>query len=264
LSIELCKYIESLTEEEESVKYITKNKIMKKIFSPFLFLLVSVSLSAQSLEILDMEGNTIDEDYVIEELSSEELIENHFMIANVSSSSIHVKVKKYLLKELEGTEAYFCWLNCYEPSVSISPNSLKIAASDTNKTDFYADFKPHGTAGESKVAYTFYDENNKADSVQLVLHYKLNTATRINDLSHSFTMGPNPANRQVKFMVPENIHQEAYIEVYNSLGRMVKKARFINNQAILPVHNLSTGIYFCKLITAGGDQGVTKRLLISR
>ena len=238
--------------------------IMKKIFLPFLFVLVSVSLSAQSLEILDMEGNTIDEDYVIEELSSEELIENHFMVANVSSSSIHVKVKKYILEELDGTEAYFCWLNCYDPSVFISPSSLKIAASDTNKTDFYTDFKPHGTAGESKVAYTFYDENNKEDSVQLVIHYKITTATRVNDLSYRFTMGPNPANNQVKFMVPENIQQDVYIEVYNSLGRMVKKARIINKQAVLPVDNLSPGIYFCKLITARGDQGITKRLLISR
>lgn len=238
--------------------------IMKKIFLPLLFFLVSVSLSAQSLEILDMEGNTVDEDYVIEELSSEELIESHFMVTNVSSSSIHVKVKKYILEELDGTEAYFCWLNCYDPSVFISPNSLKIAASDTNKTDFYADFKPYGTAGESKVAYTFYDENNKEDSVQIVLQYKLTTATKISSLSYDFTMAPNPATNQVKFTVPEIGNNEVFIEVYNSLGRLVKKARIINKQAILPVDNLSPGLYFCKLITSGGRQGVTKRLIISR
>ncbi|MCG3167736.1 MAG: hypothetical protein POELPBGB_03531 [Bacteroidia bacterium] len=190
-------------------------------------------------------------------------------VKNITSDTLHVKLKRYNVDVVSGSESAFCWDLCYTPFTAESVNSLTMEPGIV-KTNFYADFFPNGNAGLSKIKYCFFDENNMADSACIMVYfYSSPTGVEtlmyadVNSVSSAY---PNPATgtTKINYTLRNDAHA-AKIEMHNMLGAKVKSIELTEKFAAieLQLSGLEAGVYFYSLVV--DDKTIaTKKLVVTK
>ncbi len=187
---------------------------------------------------------------------------------NSNASTLSVKVKKKHISIVPGSENYFCWMNCYIPTVFVSTYYIDIQK-DSTANDFSGDYKAHGNIGVSTVMYTFYDMSNVNDSACVIVNYDCslglsvpeNSSVAKVDFSNAY---PNPANSQTSFTyaIPDS-EGNAHLVIRDMVGGVVSDIELTENNGSLKIETskLSDGVYFYSLML-DGQPYMTKKLVI--
>jgi len=233
---------------------------MKRILSALLIASATGAIAQNSLTIVSMPqevwGNT-DAAY----------IQAPGSVENTSGSAVEVKVRSTEVSVIPGTLNYFCWAQCYEPGVTLSPTSITLQPGERVNA-FYGDYIPQGQAGISSIKYCFFNVANEADSVCGIVRFSA-SPVGVNDLSAAGRSNisksyPNPASNDlfIDYAVGEGVGR---IDIYSMLGMKVKSVNLTGQQGRvnLNVAALPAGMYLYRLVVNGQDVQ-TKRFSVSR
>ena len=242
---------------------------MKKVLLiAFLAYFSTLGLFAQSIQI-SVGGNNLNNGDTLVFFSTDTLVS--FMVPaevkNVSTNSISIKVKKTELSIVSGSENYFCWSQCYVPSIFVSPDSIVFSTGSTN-TNFSGDYSSKGHRGASYIMYTFFDMYNTNDSIAFVAKYIAGSGVGIENSQAKAKVSniyPNPARNTISLNYDLNGTQYAQLEIHNILGSLVKTIEIDETSGFLniDVTDLNNGVYFYSFIV--NNKVITsKKLVIQR
>jgi len=235
----------------------------------FLFLLPGVF--SQSLTLSDANGPIADGSIVTITGDTNVTIEAHIYVSNFTSAAIDVKVRMIEVSIIPGSVHYFCWGSCYNPPLPsgfVSPSAITINPSTTNMNDFIGDYQPKGNIGTTQIRYEFFNVNDTADKVSVIIHY-YGGPVSIDEfnpenikISDAF---PNPATTETKitYELPKEIIS-ARVIVRDLLGNTVKEMLLpdLTGEIVLNTSDLNGGIYFYSLLL--NDQVYSTKKLIIR
>ncbi len=214
---------------------------MKRIYLIIITLLAAGSVSAQSLQLSNV--------FISGDPSW--FLEGHATVENISANPIDVKVERVEDNVFPGHVSYFCWVQCYAPFVSISPDHITIPPGGTEDV-FRGDLETYGINGISNVSYCFYDANNTADSV--CVKYSFSGTTGLEDIPSNLNFiskpFPNPASDFVSFFYNRaNPSDRAVLRVFNVLGSQVKEVNLNETRSTIRINttDLNSGMYFYSL-----------------
>ena len=186
-------------------------------------------------------------------------------IQNTGATSLTVIVQRMSTSLTPGHETYFCWFECYDPSVYLSPAPITLAPGEST-INFHAYVTPATIQGQDTVTYAFYDQNGNSDTLYLTLTYDF-----IHDGINENSFSKSSLNVFVNENKTEAINYScssvtnSKIQISNILGKVVKEIRLSDKTAVLkvPVNELNQGIYFCNLLV---DEKfvASKKFLIQR
>ena len=191
------------------------------------------------------------------------LMTAHVTILNTGSTSVDVSVARISQTLAPHHVSYFCWTQCYDPAVSVSPDIVTLAPGESTYV-FNGDLNPQSYDGVSTVRYAYYTTGG--DSVFVTYTYEAGV-TGINELSakgNIKTAFPNPATSYTKISYNINSGKDARIVICNMLGSTVKEIKLNDFQNTLTVStaDMKQGIYFYSLIVDGRTIS-SKKLIIS-
>jgi len=168
-------------------------------------------------------------------------------ITNNSSSPKTVTVKKLGLSIVTGSASAFAFgQNEYAPGVTVAPGNHIAAATEDSLLAYYF---PQALSGVSFIQYTFFDEDNPADSAWVIVEYQVNKISGIAGTnSSSIVAFPNPVYSTVNISLPESGAGTIQVHIFNSNGIIVYAA-FLRHQQSIDVSELPSGYY---TIEAGG------------
>lgn len=188
-------------------------------------------------------------------------------IENVSSVEVEVKVVAEEIDIVPGALHYFCWAQCYEPGVLLSPTSLTLAPGERVNT-FYGDYVPEGQPGISTVKYCFFNVANEADSVCGIIRFNASPLSVSGPLTNNRpNIGkafPNPASDQVTVDYFKGTGS-GRIEIYSMLGSKMLSVelREEKGRVRIPVDRLPAGMYLFRL-NVNGEYLQTRKFHVSR
>ena len=187
-------------------------------------------------------------------------LEATFDVVNTGTQALDISVARIILSEVTGSVNNFCWgVNCYPPTVSVSPQPQTIAAGATDNS-FIADYEPQNNAGVTTIKYCFFDVNNTSDSVCTTINFDATAAVAsLKDLAAADKPGielssANPAGDLAMFQyyVPSSA-KEAKLVVHSITGSLVKEVnlRKGNGNLVFATNGLTSGLYIYSLVTDG-------------
>ncbi|HEX7412642.1 MAG TPA: T9SS type A sorting domain-containing protein [Bacteroidia bacterium] len=192
-----------------------------------------------------------------------------FKVKNVTSSSISIKVKKYIISNPSNDGITFCiGTNCYTPTTTLSA-VVSIAANSSLVGGFLTDFAAASTPNTSRVIYTVFNINTSSDSISLTINYNVSAAAGINQITginNQITVCPNPASSEVFFAHDlKNVSQPVSVKIYNMLGTLVKTVALetYTNSTKIDINSLEEGVYIYSVLI-DGKLIKTSRLIVSR
>ncbi|MFC2107129.1 T9SS type A sorting domain-containing protein [Bacteroidota bacterium] len=244
---------------------------MKKLILLFAGILLSGFMIGQSLSLTDDQGNPFSDGqtvYFIGEPSGGTVIYSYVHVTNNAGTALSVKVSRTEDFPLAGTTEQFCWGGaCYPVGTAVSPLASIIDPGQTN-IEFEGMFTHNDIFGEGQYTYTWFDENNPSDKVDLVVIYKLSNVgiaeSLINQVEFSEAY-PNPANSYVffDFDIPATIENSS-ITITNLLGAVVKEIPVSGNSGKVKINtsDLDNGLYFGSL-KVGNQIATTHRLVVN-
>lgn len=193
-------------------------------------------------------------------------LDGHISVENTSISDLSVRVLRDNSLLMNGHQSYFCWAQCYDTTVSLSPDPLTIPGRTTDTLSFHGYLYPLGNAGTSHVTYTFYDENNISDSAVATITYEV-LSTGINEVENRGTLAsasPNPANNLTSIGYSLPTLNNGRLIISNMLGSTVKEFKLTNKQTLLFINtaDIPSGVYIYSLMN-NGKPVMTKRLVIA-
>ena len=212
-----------------------------------LLFFLSFGIFGQSIELKNEEGNVVT-GQTIDVAGPMDLIKYKIKVVNKTNAEISVLAKKEFGSIISGSVNTFCWgLTCYPPQTMVATSSVAIPANGT-ETSFEADYESEGNTGTSTITYTFYTESNPDDKAQITLKFAPSATFSINDIiKEDFKAAyPNPAKNFTTFDYNINNNKNAYVSVYNVIGKEVKRIE-LNNGNGKEVINTSfwkAGTYF--------------------
>ncbi len=221
-----------------------------------LFTVISFWLNAQvSYQLFDLQGVEITNDTItVNGSTSDYQVYFYAHVKNNTSSSKTTICKKTVLSTDSTTTNTFCFgSNCYSGTTS---NPITIGAGVTDTT-FHGYVYPSGTEGITSVLYTFYNNQNMADSINVLVNYNLQNSSLISTNNNiNTTIGnpyPLPANAYVKFNYSLKQGDIASIIFYDILGTEVSR-HFLSsnsNQIKINTAEFKTGVFIYALIVNG-------------
>lgn len=196
-----------------------------------------------------------------------------FDIKNTSGSTKMYLAKRYDTQLNTGGDAYFCFAgNCYISMVTQSPNALTLTAGQSASqlpgqyNMLIADLDEGPAVGPSIIRYTFFNQNQVSDSIQVSIHYNVPTgmsahsATQLSGLD----LYPNPVDNHAVIRLNSSAAGDCKISVYNALGSVVNERNAVlvegKNKIELNTESLSAGIYFASVKMGSGT--VTKKFVV--
>lgn len=183
------------------------------------------------------------------------LLQGHATVTNNSNSAIDVAVSRTVNNLYPGHVSYFCWFQCYPPSISVSPDVINIPAGG-NINLFQADIETSAIPGVSYNTYCFYDANNVSDSV--CVNFVFDATTGVSEIAGNRNYiskpYPNPASDNASFFVNTLRGSKPRLKLFNMLGTEVKDLAIAENTKAtvkVSVSDLSSGVYFYSLFING-------------
>ncbi len=198
---------------------------------------------------------------------TDDLMELHITVKNLTDKEIEVKVKKTEISLVENTVNTFCWGSCFMPTVYVSPVSIKIPAFGSDFSSIAGDFEPYGMEGTSIICYTFFNSQDDKDSVGVTSFYQVGSAgipdIRIN--SNIVSIYPNPVVDQLTIHFQE-VQEKPYSMRLLSLNGQVIKELISDSMArelSFTLGNLSASCAILEISNPDGLQ-IRRKVLISR
>jgi len=182
--------------------------------------------------------------------SVNEDLDAHTYIRNISGTLKRVLVKSEVISMPAGSDTYFCWAQCYDPSVTVSPEYIEVEDGGLINL-FHGYVRPNGIPGISEIRFTFYSVNAPEDSLQFIGHFEA-SPVGIKDIKAtelSLLAYPNPADDKFNISYKGLNSGEATLEIYNMLGSRVSTITLKNNEGVvtIPTEQLKAGVYFYTL-----------------
>ncbi len=227
----------------------------------------SFSASAQSFRVIHGSDTLYngDETFVYEDTTLGKVSYAFLDLHNTSMDDKAVQVRKQELSLVSGSENYFCWVQCYPPSVYETTVSLTVDAQTVIK-EFEGEYLANGNLGTSRIMYTFFDDDNPGDSVAVIVNY-VGTGVAIEQPSYESELSaayPNPADDQVsfKYNLPPSV-KDARVVIRNVIGKVVKEGALSGElgELTIDVSSLNDGVYFYSYIL-DEQTIITRRLVI--
>jgi hypothetical protein len=243
-----------------------KNKLLLLAIS-ILLIGISATSFGQVLQVYDSTGglaNGAEITLIGHPQMSGEIV-SVFFIKNLvtDKDSIEVNCARTNLTIIDSTENYFCYGACYPPFVDTGSVTRYIQKGrwDSTFTAHYSFELPAGIfhKGTSRVQYTFYEMNNLANAVSVIVNYAYGTeGLDENSLSNVLSRPyPNPANDYASFDydLPGTVNT-AFLCIKNILGKEVQRIALdqASGKAIVNTSVLPAGLYLYSLIL---DNSVT-------
>ncbi len=237
--------------------YVKIKKMMKKTFTLLSLFALLVGMNQVNAELIAQNVTT----YITG--PNDQLMTAHVTIVNNGANAAYVKVVRLSEVLAPHHVSYFCWTECYDPTVSLSPDSILLASGESTSI-FNGDLSPQLTDGISIVSYAFFTSNG--DSVFATFTYEALT-TGINEFSSQPVLhaaSPNPADGFTKISYNLNSSRDAKIVIYNVLGSAVKEIKLndVQNTLTISTADFKQGVYFYSLVVDGKAIS-SKRLMIS-
>ena len=234
--------------------------MMKKIFTKIIFLLAvgtANAVFAQNLSVTNATLNVSGPDTVILAATA--------TVVNNGANSVYVRVARVSTNMVPGHTTYFCWVACYAPVTSVSPDSILLAPGGSTSV-FTGDVTPRGIEGNSSVTYCFID-SNPADSVFVTFNYNFLSTVGINEVATRPIISnayPNPADGYTGITYNLNSARDAKLVLFNLLGSTVKEFKLTDRQNTLVIStaDLQSGVYYYTLI-ADGKSISSRKLVVS-
>ncbi len=193
-------------------------------------------------------------------------------IKNTSGSTKTYLVKRYDVTLNPGADAYYCFAgSCYGPGTILAPSALTLTSNQSASQIqgqyqiLTADLDEAATIGYSLIKYTFFDENNVSDSVQISLRY--NSPVGVSEVKKnlkSMELFPNPSEGNSTLLINTQTSTNGKVMVFNSLGDLVNEQTTNlvqgQNKIELNLQALSPGVYLVSV--KAGNASLTKRLVI--
>jgi hypothetical protein len=124
--------------------------------------------------------------------------------------------------------------SCSGPSLAINPSGTFSVAPISNTTYYI-----------SGIGHCFTQQ--VCDSVQIIV----NTCTGIRDLNtNNFQIYPNPVSESLT--IKSNMNEKSHLSIYNSLGSLCQETVLKENETVINISNLKSGVYFIKIETTKG------------
>lgn len=232
----------------------TKNSdLMNKILLTFSIVLFTGFLSAQSIQLLDSQGNSINGQALTASGTVATTISTHVDARNNSNSSMDVLVKRQVLAGVSNHINWFRWEQVNGPSTSVSPDPVTLQAGETT-SQFEADYNS-STAGVTAIRYVFYDQNNTSDSAWLIINFDAQvTSVPVNNSNVASVTNayPNPATSQAAFNYHFTNNGTSKAVVYNLIGEKIAEYSLAKEGTLrIDLNTYDSGIYFCSFVNAG-------------
>lgn len=233
-------------------------RLLLYTFSLVLLQGVYVGAKAQSIQ-------AINPPTIVYGTTADNLLTVNVDVTNTTQSNVNVMAKRVENSIIPGSVNYFCWIQCYAPSVDQSPSPLPISAGDT-VPNFYADYQPMGNEGSSFIDYCFFDYSHPEDESCFTVEYRIAGTSSIkeNDAVVVGSPQPNPAvDRTQIFFDLKQHNSNAHLVIYNILGSKMKSVPVTgtSGKIDLNVSDLQSGVYIYSFFN-GGKMLSSSRLVV--
>ena len=195
-------------------------------------------------------------------------LEADLFIENRNINDIAVLVDRDISQQQPFHHSYYCWAQCYDTTVSLSPDYLVMPGNWTDSSSFHSYLYTGNRAGLSKVVYKFYDKDNPTDTALAEISYDvLNTG--ISPVERSLyqlsSPSPNPANNMTSFTYNTPV-PNTKLMVRDLLGNVVAEYNLGSTKGMImiPVTELASGIYTCSIVTNGSSISTSKLVVSHR
>lgn len=225
------------------------------ILSIVLFFTVGFT-SAQIVDIFDENGNIITNTTIkfYNVPQTTDPIDVNFKLRNNSSNEISIKIARAIVGEaVIGSTSQICTPNtqsnngvCYMPSKDIT-NPFTLKANETSGEGGHISFKQGPNSGETTIEFTVMDVNDTFSSSFILMFSTFPPTAVYTNLAREFSVYPNPASNS--FKIKHNFGNDAVVEVYNMLGKLVFKEN--SNSGVIDCSRWENGYYFCRLYNQG-------------
>ena len=222
---------------------------MKKhlLLAAFLFSLginpVLIAQSFQLEETTSYDFGSVDED-----------LATHTVVRNVSNGVKRVFCKSEIINVVAGAQTFFCWEECYDPSVVESPTYIEVNPNEVIDL-FHGYIRPNGFPGISTVRFSFYSSTDVNDSIAFIGTFEASPVgiSKVKNQLSELIVYPNPADERVNISVAQVQSENAVIEIYNMLGSLVVSIPLKQNDEVItiPTAQLKAGVYFFTLRSNG-------------
>ncbi|MDD4150492.1 MAG: T9SS type A sorting domain-containing protein [Bacteroidales bacterium] len=226
-------------------------------------------LFAQSFEVYNHDSELINgQNITVATTVNSPAILYYWSIKNISGSQKTLKLSMALqTTQIEGSLHSMCHppteANMFGgcgPMWSASTPNIILNAGETSGEGGDFRFTQGPNPGVTTILYKVYDINNTSDFVTFTISYSTTTAIDLNKVA-DFTVSPNPAS--TRFTLNSDFGSNARVEIYNVLGKLVRKVDFSNAENInIDCSNWENGYYFCRLFD-GGKIKKTVKLIVT-
>lgn len=236
---------------------------MKKLLLITLSVIIaSVGLMSQSIEILDVDENVINNQTItVSGDPSQSQVTYPFKLKNVTSGQISAIIMKEYVDVVEGSESMFCTPSgtCYLP-FHFESNAFALDAGEISATcEVY--FLPEGLEGVSTLKHRVFLENDPSDYAEFYITFDISAGTDIavKPQNREFSVFPNPASSQFYFA---NNYNNTHVEVYDVIGKIIKKENIKSDVGtfMFDCSGWERGVYFLR--ASSDNQSKTFRLVI--
>lgn len=227
---------------------------MRKIYLLFALLFSALIATTQPFEISIIEtGSVINQDDTLHVVGSpdENVIIEHLLIENTSTSTITVQLRRQDYDVPAGMSPYFCIGDqCYPPQTVIS-GEFSLEPDET--ITFDAEIEPAGNTGDALIKYSLQTISENREMLSFYVHYSI-APTGVNEsLLTQFMLYPNPVKNVLNVRFNGEADLNSRIEVYNTVGKLMKAQKIaVKNDYQVDMSNLTNGIYMVKLMNSEG------------
>jgi hypothetical protein len=248
------------------------NRMMKKLLLTFAIALLSVSgmLAQQPPLVLTHAGEPLGDTVVIWGEPTAFEIVCYADVTNTTNRNMNIKAARKEISLVNNTWNQICWAGlCYSPSTDTSVNYLLIKAGETasGANEFSGHYTPSGQIGTTVIEFTFYNIDNPAENVSVVVKFWASPVGIAEDVMKGGKISdayPNPATSfiNVDYQLTTEVEQ-AKVRIINLLGAVVSESEIepSGNNLKIDVSNLESGVYFYSVLV-NGDIYKTKKLII--
>lgn len=190
-------------------------------------------------------------------------------VQNISSDTVEFKVKR--LPGWSGNALtdvnYFCWAQCYLPSVDDSPDPYVLLPGQQHFLSVYAQTDGDGNVLCGDISYQFYETRNPDDTLNITVTFCTGETIGVDELAslNEFKVYPNPAKSRAVISYSLTNTNNAKVYLTNMLGSRVFETELYVNQTQkeISVAEYPSGVYFLSVVS---DDNVlkTERLVISQ
>jgi hypothetical protein len=201
--------------------------------------------------------------------SSQNNLDAHLNVENSSINDIAVLVDRDISMMHPAHRTYYCWAQCYDTTVSLSPDPVVLPGLTIDSTTFHSYIYTFNTIGVSQVTYTFFDQYLPTDSSQVTITYNVGTIG-ISDIQKNLyrlgTPSPNPANNMTSLVYNMPVNQVAKLCVRDMIGNIIQVHPLSVSKGviIIPTSELSSGIYTCSIVSGESNLSSVKLVVSHR